>query len=115
MEIVCAPDYFGIQVEPASVRGFPPASQTPTITIFATPEQPLDTQLCPGCHSRNLNGQPTTTMLRGSATLLITEKDEIGPAADSKLAQQVRYMKFYGTFGDVELVSNLLVGQIFKQ
>src|ERR1700694_4129997 len=52
---------------------------------------------------------------RSSATLLVTKQDEVGPAADSKLAQQVRDVKFYSAFGDVEFVSNLLVGQVFKQ
>jgi hypothetical protein len=52
---------------------------------------------------------------RRGATFLVTKQDEIGPAADSKLAQQVRDVKFYGAFGDVKLVSNLFVGQIFKQ
>ena len=53
--------------------------------------------------------------LRCSATLLVTKQDKVGSAANSKFAQQVRYVKFYSPFGDIELVTYLLVGQIFQQ
>src|SRR5882672_4695512 len=53
--------------------------------------------------------------LRCSATLLVTKQDKVGSAANSKFAQQVRYVKFHSSFGDIELVPDLLVGQVLQQ
>src|SRR5882762_1520834 len=46
---------------------------------------------------------------------LKSKKNEVGTAAHAKLAEQIGNVKFHGAFGNVELVGNLFVGEIFEQ
>jgi len=43
------------------------------------------------------------------------EKDQIGAAADAEFAEEIRDVKFYGAFGDVEFAGDFFVGKIFEQ
>jgi hypothetical protein len=105
----------GIMVFFYSCRISIPTIDVPTITIFSPAQYPLAAPLCPVS-----NHEPGTTARlgessRGSTTLLITEQDEIGAAADAKLVEQIGDVKFHGSLGNIESVPNLFVGQILEQ
>jgi hypothetical protein len=43
------------------------------------------------------------------------EKNQIGASADAEFAEEIRDVKFYGAFGDVEFAGDFFVGKIFEQ
>jgi hypothetical protein len=43
------------------------------------------------------------------------EKNQIGATADAEFAEEIRDVKFYGAFGDVEFAGDFFVGKIFEQ
>src|SRR5580704_7737986 len=61
-------------------------------------------------------GEPPHSKLGdGGHAALERQKDQVGAAAYSELAEQVGDVKFHGALGDVELASDLFVGEIFEQ
>ena len=60
-------------------------------------------------------GKSCELPLDAGATPLITEEDQIGPAADAKLSEKVRNMEFHGSLGNVQAVGHFFVRKIFEQ
>ena len=43
------------------------------------------------------------------------QEDQVGAAADAKLAEQIGDMKFYGALGNVQTAANFFIGKIFEE
>jgi hypothetical protein len=43
------------------------------------------------------------------------EEDEVSAAANTKLAEQIGDVKFYGALGNVQTAANFFVGKIFEE
>ena len=87
----------------------------PTITIFLMAQNELAARLCLVANHEIGCGLLFAKASGCGAALLIAQQDEISPAADTKLTQQIGNMKFHCSLGNIELASDLFVGQIFQQ
>ena len=52
---------------------------------------------------------------RNRPSLLKMHHDQVAAALHAKLSQQVRHMEFDGAFGDIELIRDLLIGEVIQQ
>src|ERR1700680_3889177 len=50
-----------------------------------------------------------------SQAALEGQEDQVGAAADAKLAEQIGDVKFYGALGNVQTAANFFVGKIFEE
>ena len=51
----------------------------------------------------------------GRHAALECQQDEVGAAADTEFAEQIRDVKFHRALGDIELAGDFFVGEIFEQ
>jgi len=54
-------------------------------------------------------------VLRAYAATLVTEENQIGPAAHSEFGEKIRHVKFHGALGYVQAVSHFFVGQVLEK
>src|ERR1700686_4876972 len=70
-----------------------------------------------GCQYRESESQERARkeMLALGHAALEGQEDKVGAAANTKFAEQIGDVKFYGALGNVQTAANFLIGKVFEE